>query len=279
MLEAKFPRMQHLTRELSSTPSTINRVTEDWIPKMLEMDANLMSSTTVQPAFKQARLPSRAHDFEIGSRYAPTFLRSRHLLAMNAMTLNRRQDASGRAPQFPGDKRQIDLVDRPKRELPRKVDVRKIILRHHQTTARFFIQPMNNPRSLLPADTRKIFAMRQQSVNQCAAFAAGTRVNRNPRAFVYYDQIVVFVQDRERDLFRREIDRFYRRLDQSNAVACSNSVARTGNSSVYCYVTLANKRLNSRPGKFGCCFNKKTIQPRAGIRWRDVEFAAVLLCH
>ena len=279
MVEAKFPRVQHLPRELSSMSSAINRVTQDRISKMLEMNANLMSSTTVQPALKQGCLSSRAHDFEIGSRHAPAFARNRHLLAMNAMTPNRRDDASGSAPQFPGNKRQVDLVNRARRELPRKVDVRKIILRHHQTTARFFIQSMNNARSLLPADTRKIFAMRQQSVNQRATFAAGTRVNRNPRRFVYHDQMVVFEQDGERDLLRGEIDRFHWRLDQGNAVACSNHVARTRSSSIYCYVTLANKRLNSRPGEFGRRFSEKTIQPRAGIHWRDIEFAAVLLCH
>ena len=246
---------------------------------MLEMDANLMSSTTVQPALNKARLSPPAHDFEIGSRHAPAFARNRHLLAMNAMTCNRRDDASGSAPQFPGNKREVDLVNRARRELPREVDVRKIILRDHETTARFFIQSMNNARSLLPADTRKIFAMRQQSVSQGAAFAAGTRVNRNPRGFVYHDEIVVFKQHRERDLFRDQIDRFHRRLDQSNAVACSDHIARTRNAAVYPYVTLPNKCLDSRTRKFPGRFREKTIHSRPGIRCRNDEFAAVFLRH
>jgi len=198
---------------------------------------------------------------------------------VNAMTRNWRDDASGSAPQFSGNKCEVDLVNRAGRELPRKLDVRKIILRHHQTTARFFIQSMNNARSFLPADARKIFAMRQQGVNQRAALAAGTRVNRNPSGFVYHDQIVIFEQDGKRDFFRSQIDRFYRRLDHRNAVACSNHIARTRGNSVYGYVTLANKRLNSRPGKFRRRFGEKTIQPRPSTRCRDVEFAAVFLCH
>ena len=94
MIETQFPRMEHLPREFSGAPSTINRITEDRIAKMLEMDANLMSSTTVQPAFKQARLSSRAHDFKIGLCHTSAFARDRHLLAMNAMTCNGRNDAS-----------------------------------------------------------------------------------------------------------------------------------------------------------------------------------------
>src|SRR5437667_8210580 len=116
MVEAKFPRMQHLPRELSGASSAINRVTEDRISKMLEMDTNLMGSTTVQPAFKQAPISCRTHDFEIGSRHSPALTRNRHLLAMNAVTRNRHDDASGSAPQFPGNNRQVDLVNRARRE-------------------------------------------------------------------------------------------------------------------------------------------------------------------
>lgn len=279
VVEAKFPSMQHLPRELSGTFSAIKRVTEDRISKVLQMDANLVSSAAVQPAFKQARRSARAHDFEIGSRDPSAFARNRHLLAMNAMTHNRRDDASGSTPRFPGNKRQVDLVDRARRELPRKISVRKIVLRHYQTTARSFIQAMNNARPFLSADPGKILAMRKQSVNQRAAFAAGTRMNGNSRGFVYHDEIVIFKQNGDRDLFRDEIDRFHRRLDHGNKVACSNQVTRTGTSSVHCYMTLPNKRLNSRPGKFRRHFSQKTIQSRAGIHWRDIEFAAVSLSH
>src|SRR5205085_6369282 len=51
--EPKFPRMQHLPRNLSSVSSTINGIAENRMSKMLEMDTNLMRSTAVQPAFKQ----------------------------------------------------------------------------------------------------------------------------------------------------------------------------------------------------------------------------------
>ncbi len=69
--------------------------------------------------------------------------------------------------------------------------------------------------------------MRKQGINQCAAFAAGARMNRNSRRFVYHNQIVVFEQNGERDLFRDQIDRLNRWLDQDNAIACSDNVART----------------------------------------------------
>src|SRR5437868_10320009 len=78
VIEAKFPSVQHLPRKLSGASSAINRVAQDWIPKMLEMDANLMGSTTVQPAFKQARISSHLHDSEIGSCDAPAAVGNGH---------------------------------------------------------------------------------------------------------------------------------------------------------------------------------------------------------
>jgi len=138
---------------------------------------------------------------------------------------------------------------------------------------------MHNAWSLLPTDTGKIFAMRQQSVNQRPALAAGAGMNRNSRRFVYHDEVVVFKQDGERNLFRGKIYRFHRRFDQSDMIARSNHVAHTRSNSVSGDVTLANKSLNSRPGKFRRRFSEKPIQARAGIRWGDIEFAAVLLCH
>ena len=104
-------------------------------------------------------------------------------------------------------------------------------------------------------------------------------MNRHPGGFVYDDKIVVFKQDGELNVLRGEVDRFSGRFDQTNSIARSNHVARPRSSSVYRYVTLANKRLNSRTGKTRRGLSEKKIQPRAGFRWRDIEFAAVSLCH
>src|ERR1051326_2028761 len=109
MIETKFPRMQHLPREPSGTFSAVNRVPENRMAEMLKVHANLMSATTVQAAFQQAGIWAGAQHFEIGSRHAPAFARNGHLLTMNLMTRNGRDDASKGPPQFPGNKRQVNF--------------------------------------------------------------------------------------------------------------------------------------------------------------------------
>src|SRR5438067_11015423 len=121
---------------------------------------------------------------------------------------------------------------------------------------------MNNPRSLLAADAGKISAMRKQGVDQCAALAAGARMNRNSRRFVYNNQVVVFEQNGERDLFRDQIKRLNGWLDQDNVIARSDNIARTRHRADDCDEPIADKRLDSRPQKLLRRLGKKTVQPR-----------------
>ena len=138
---------------------------------------------------------------------------------------------------------------------------------------------MNNPRSLLAADAGKISAMRKQGVDQCAALAAGARMNRNSRRFVYNNQVVVFEQNGERDLFRDQIKRLNGWLDQDNVIARSDHIARTRHRAVNCDEPIADKRLDSRTRKLVRRIGKKTVQPRAHIRSFNDKFTAVFLCH
>src|SRR5205814_1067669 len=153
MSKPKLPRMQHLPRESSGLPPTVNTVAEDRMSEMLKMHANLMSPAAVQPALEEAGIVSGAHDLEIGARFPP-------------------------------------------------------------------------------------------------AFAPGPGMDQNPSRLVEHDQVLVFEQNRERDLFRHEIDRFSGRLDKDDPVAHSNHVARTRDPGVYRDMTLLDQPLNARTGEF-----------------------------
>src|SRR5437879_12980918 len=235
------------------------------MPKMLKMDPNLMRPATVQPAFEQARLASTAYYFEIRSRFSPTFARDRHLFAMNPMTRDGGNNCSGLAVYPTVDEREINLVDRAGRELSRKLQMGKIILCHRQAAACFLIKPMNNPRSLFAADAGKIFAMRKQGINQCAAFPSSARMNRNSRRFVYNNQVVVFEQNEERDLFWDQVNWLNRWFHHGNAVTRVNDVACARRTAIYRHETLPDKGWNSRARKLGSGVCEKPIQAGARI--------------
>ncbi len=104
-------------------------------------------------------------------------------------------------------------------------------------------------------------------------------MNRNSRRFVYNNQVVVFEQNGERDLFRDQIKRLNGWLDQDNAMARSYNVARTRRRAVNCDEPIADKRLDSRTRKLVRRIGKKTVQPRARIRFFNDKLATVFLCH
>src|SRR5438094_12889 len=205
--------------------------------KMLEMHTNLMRPATVQSAFEQARAASTAHNFKIRSRFSPTFACDRHFLAMNSMTRDCGHNCSGTATQLPRDEREVNFFHAARRELPGQIEMCEIILCHYQAAACFLIKPMNNARPFLAADAGKIFTMRQQGINQCAAFPSSARMNRNSRRFVYNNQVVVFEQNEERDLFWDQVNWLNRWFHHGNAVTRVNDVACARRTAIYRHAT------------------------------------------
>ena len=246
---------------------------------MLEMHTNLMRPATVQSAFEQARAASTAHNFKIRSRFSPTFACDRHFLAMNSMTRDCGHNCSGTATQLPRDEREVNFFHSARRELPGQIEMCEIILCHYQAAACFLIKPMNNARPFLAADAGKIFTMRQQGINQCAAFPSSARMNRNSRRFVYNNQVVVFEQNEERDLFWDQVNWLNRWFHHGNAVTRVNDVACARRTAIYRHETLPDKGLNSRARKLGSGVCEKPIQAGARIRCFNDKLAAVFLCH
>ena len=50
MMEAQFPRMQHLAWEIFRKARRINFIAEDRVTEMMKMHPNLMGASAVQPA-------------------------------------------------------------------------------------------------------------------------------------------------------------------------------------------------------------------------------------
>jgi hypothetical protein len=128
------------------------------------MDPNLMSAPTMQTALQQGRSRSATYHLKIGARLPPALARDRHLRPVNTMPANRSVNAAGIPPQFSGDEREINLLNRAGGELTRKIEMSGVVFRDEQATARSFIEPMNDSGPLLSADPREISAMSEKRV-------------------------------------------------------------------------------------------------------------------
>src|ERR1700676_2492890 len=102
--------------------------------------------------------------------------------------------------------RNISFLDLAPGKLGRQLAMRFIIFRHYDQPAGLFVQPMHNPRSHLPAQGRERRKMMQQRIDQRPAIPlifrrARPRMHHHPRSLVDDRQIVVFINDVERNLF------------------------------------------------------------------------------
>ncbi len=77
-----------------------------------------------------------------------------------------------------------------------------VILGHHQASARLLVETVDNSRPFRASNTREIAAVGQERVHQSAAGSAGTGMNRDARGLIEHEQVLIFVEKRERDCFR-----------------------------------------------------------------------------
>ena len=85
---------------------------------------------------------------------------------MNRVSRNRRIDRPALFLQPTRDDREVRLLHRARGKLARKLAVGLVIFRHHQATARFFVQTMDNAGTLLAADAGKRLAMTEERIHE-----------------------------------------------------------------------------------------------------------------
>ena len=86
-------------------------------------------------------------------------------------------------------------------KLARQLFVRRVVLGDHHQPRRAAVETMHDPGPLLAADAAEIVDVVQQRVDQRAARMARRRMDDHPRGLVDHDEVVVLVEDRQRQRF------------------------------------------------------------------------------
>jgi len=86
MLEAQFPRVQHLPRKIFGNARRINFIAEHGMTEMMKMHANLMGASTVQPALNQTCLLAGANQPILGFSRTSAHGSHPHSLSMDRMS-------------------------------------------------------------------------------------------------------------------------------------------------------------------------------------------------
>src|SRR5438034_8317781 len=111
---------------------------------------------------------------------------------MHGMSANFFFDYARALAQFSGDHGEINLFDPPLGKLPRQFSMRRIVFRYDKTSARLFVEAMNDSGPLFATDSREGQAMAEQCVDQSMLPMTSSRMDDEPRRFIDDNDIFVF---------------------------------------------------------------------------------------
>lgn len=105
--------------------------------------------------------------------------------------------------------------------------MRDIIFCCDETAACFLIKPVNDTWPFFSADTRPCRAVVQQRVDQSVFAVTRARMDCQARWFIDDDEVVVFVEDLQRNRFGCSFDFFRWRLCEFDFISRSHRLVRS----------------------------------------------------
>ena len=142
-------------------------------------------------------------------------------------------------------------------------------LGYHHETGGIFVQPMNNSGSDRSADSPKIRAMKEQSIDQGSAAVSGCGMDDESRLLVDHKDVPVLVQDMKRDRFGLKVHHFGFRNMALDPVTGLQAIARFFGLLINKNSFIDDQCGRQRTGTLRHVGGNNCIKPSAGIRFLD----------
>ena len=164
----------------------------------------------------------------------------------------------------------VDPVDAMHTELGAERLVRGIVFGHDQQTAGVLIDTVDDAGADGPADAGKLpGAVVQQRVDQRAVRVAGGRMHHHALGFVDDDQIVILVDDIQRDVLGLGLDGLRFRQVDTVGSAGDNFVFFVDTAAAAGHSALLHQVLQGAAGKLDALPCQPGVQAAGGIRPSD----------
>ena len=168
-------------------------------------------------------------------------------------------------------------------KLLRQPRMNRIRLGRHQQAGGVLVQPVHDPRPLDAADPgQAAAAMVQQGIDQRAPLVARRGVHHHSGRFVDDNQMLILMDDIERDILRNWRSFNRRRHHHLDLVAGVQFFASLHHRLlVDADPSVCNERLKSRPRHIRRLAGQKSVQPRTAFVMRDHKSQCLfaMLCH
>ena len=198
----------------------IERVAHDGMPQRSQMHPDLVSPPGIDPQFEQRelsvlRINPLLHGV-VRDRFSPAGTLGSHAGPPHPVAADAAADRSPILLDPPVHQRNICFLDYPPCELSRQLAMGFVIFGDHDQPACGLVQTVHNSWSQLPTHTRELPEAMQQRIHQRPTIAlvlGGTRasMHHHPSSLVHHRQIVVLVNDVQRDFLshRPQRSRFH----------------------------------------------------------------------
>ena len=170
--------------------------------------------------------------------------------------------------------RKIRAAQAAVRKLRSQMPVRLVVLRHDHQPACILIKAMHDPRPHHPADPRQaVRAVMQQRVDQRPAPVPRAGMHDHSRRLVNHQQILVLVNDIERNILGRRDAGHGRRHDDTHMIP-RLQLARGGaqNIPVNADLPFLDQRLNARPRKLRGQRRQRLVRTLPGLLFGESKF-------
>ncbi len=137
---------------------------------------------------------------------------------------------------------------------------------------------MHNPRPQRPADRREISEAIEQRADERARRFAGARMHRDARGLVDHSEIVIFVENIERNCFGGDARPLGLRNFDFHLLACLDAMRRLGEHAVDAHAPFRDQFLNPRAAQLPSARqqeNDRAERQRLSSPTVNVKFSAV----
>ena len=198
MVEGKFVRMQHHARrgvaglvgKFFVRLCAVCFITEQRMTQVQEVDADLVRAPGMNLRFQMRGVGKTLQHPPARVRGAAIVIGTNgHAFAFRLMPRDGGVDFARIQLRHADDERVVKFLHRASGELFREREMCLIVLRHDETAAGFFVEPVDDSRSRHAADAaERTFAMMQQRVDERVFLVPGSRMNHEAGGFVDDEQ-------------------------------------------------------------------------------------------
>lgn len=174
-----------------------------WMADVLEVDADLVGAAGVEGGFDQCALVKALDEFPTGPGFAAAKAFARgHAFAVGGVARDRNLDFAGLGARFAADDGAVGFFGAALFELGGEVQVGFVGFGDDDAAAGVHVEAMDDARPRDAGDAAELaLAMMEEGVHKRPPVVAGRGVDNEARGFVDDNDVLVFEEDVERDVF------------------------------------------------------------------------------